>query len=215
MHSILPGCCALTSPITMVDTKLDFLVQKVLNRFTDLEVHIQRERERHADIHSQENSTRVDPNGWTMQPPLRCAASVMPADALNQPSKQAPAREKPMLSLPLSLLLLSLLLLSLSLSAFSPCISDLCEFFDTDEGQRGAYHSPFQGKHWTVEIALPLANLVQETGSNAQTQQVDLYLLMKLSHFGQIASLEDGLGRPRPKFLHDYGDALAEADVRR
>jgi len=53
-----------------------------------------------------------------MQPPLRCAANVMPADALNQPSKQ--------------------------------------------------------GQHWTVEIALPLASLVQKTGSNAQTQQVDL-----------------------------------------
>jgi len=57
-----------------------------------------------------ENSTRVYPkNGWTMQPPLRCAANVMPADALNQPSKQ--------------------------------------------------------GQHWTVEIALPLASLVQETGA--------------------------------------------------
>jgi len=103
---------------------LTFWSKKVLNRFTDSggphpERQRERERERHADVHSQENSTRVYPkNGWTMQPPLRCAANVMPADALNQPSKQ--------------------------------------------------------GQHWTVEIALPLASLVQKTGSNAQTQQVDL-----------------------------------------
>lgn len=56
-----------------------------------------------------ENSTRVFPNGWTMQPPLRSVASVVPPDALNNPSKQ--------------------------------------------------------GNHWTVEIAMPLASLVQETGA--------------------------------------------------
>lgn len=111
----------------MVDTKLDFLVEK------SREVHRFRgphpERERHADVHSQENSTRVyGNNGWTMQPPLRCAANVTPADALNQPSKQATAREKPMQSLSLSVCFFAI-----------HSYSDLCQVFDTEEGQRVAY----------------------------------------------------------------------------
>ena len=57
-----------------------------------------------------ENSTRVDPKGgWTMEPPLRCAAQVLPEEALNHPSTK--------------------------------------------------------GRHWTAEVALPLAELVQETGA--------------------------------------------------
>ena len=31
----------------------------------------------------------MDSDGWTMQPPLRCAAHVVPEDALSEPKKKA------------------------------------------------------------------------------------------------------------------------------